>query len=291
LAFFKAGSSDNDAILRFQLKKIETLAREGKSVEISILGDSSAGNGISADLLNELSGRKTENFALTGSFGLAGDLFLMKRLHEELGVKRFVLVHSPDVWRRALEKEAVFKMTPITTLGSFDELIHGNVYWEFFKFVVNPNRIAESAAWAWHYTIGHLIGRDQPNLMAGNFLAQRRETFANGRKPLEAPLDWKPISKHKQAELRLLAAYCTDNRLNCLLMNGPIHEGAYPDLEQALQRMFADSRVSSTYFQIDATAHVFPSAWMGDSIDHVDREKIAETTAIYWTAISRHIHD
>ena len=87
LALVRFGASDNDLILRHQLSKVDRLASV-RALDFAVLGDSSAGNGVSAEVLRALSGAKVENFALTGSFGLAGDLYLMKRLHERHGLFR-----------------------------------------------------------------------------------------------------------------------------------------------------------------------------------------------------------
>lgn len=287
LALLRFGASDNDMILRHQLSKVDRLAN-ARALDFAVLGDSSAGNGVSAEVLRALSDAKVENFALTGSFGLAGDLYLMKRLHERHGVDQFVLIHSPDIWNRGLQKEAVFKLMPIGSLADYDELIADGVRWEFFKYLLNPQRLAEAARALYAKVVEAVQGKSPPYRIASDFLVQRDETFANGGKHLDAPVAWKDISPQKRIELRLLTDYCRERRLNCVLLMGPVHDAAYVDLQARLDSVFA-GRASNENFRVDTEVHAFPGAWMGDTIDHADLKWKPETTRIYWASMARYL--
>lgn len=289
LALVRFGSSDNDLILRYQLSKVDRLA-SGRALDFVVLGDSSAGNGVSAEVLRALSGAKVENFALTGSFGLAGDLYLIKSLHERHGVGQFVLIHSPDIWNRGLQQEAVFKLLPVGSLSDYDELIAGGVRWEFFKYLLNPQRLAEAARTLYGRAVATVQGKSPQYWIASDFLAQRDETFSNGSKRLDARVEWKQVSPQKRIELRLLSDYCSERKLTCVMLVGPVHEAAYVDLQARLDGVFAGHK-SNRNFRIDTEVHAFPEAWMGDTIDHVDLKWKPEATRIYWASMARYLRN
>ena len=281
LAFARVGSADNDVLLRYQIEKINVLSRDRSKLDFAVLGDSSAGNGLSATVLKNLSQMKVENFALTGSYGLAGDLYLMKRLHQQLGVDRFVIIHTPDIWYRNLEKAAILKLMPIGDLAEYNDLIGGNAHLEFFKFLVNPHRLIE--------LIKPFYNSQLKSLDEADFLPQGIQTFANRGKHLETPMKWRSPSWHKREELRMLSDYCVNQRLMCVLMVGPVYEDAYLELPSQIRDFFADQKLASDYFHIDVSVHSFPAAWMGDTIDHVDLSKKSETTKAYWKHIAQYI--
>lgn len=289
LALSRFGGADNDLILRHQIAKIDRLPANGEQLDFAVLGDSSAGNGIAADVLEKLSGRRVKNFALTGSYGLVGSLHLLRQLHEQHGVNQFVLVHSPDIWNRVLQKEAIFKLLPLGSLTEYAKLIDGNAHWEFFKFLLNPQRLVSSTHYLYETVIQSVIRAKPHPRIEADFLMQREETFASGKKHLESSMQWKMLSLHKLHELRMIQHYCVENKLKCVLMAGPVHESAYIELQEHMAQAFDRLDLGNEYFRIDMSVHAFPDAWMGDAVDHVDAVRRPETTRVYWESMSRYL--
>lgn len=285
LAFLRFGGQDNDLILRYQIAKMDRLVESREQLDFAVLGDSSAGNGVAADELRKLSGLSTENFALTGSFGLAGSLHFMKRLHEQHGVQRFVLIHSADIWSRSLQKEAIFKLLPITSLDEYSGLVGGSGHWEFAKYLLNPQRLVEVAKYFYLAVDMFLKNATSHIRIEADFLAQRETTFANGKMRIDIPMQWKPLSQHKLQELRLVRGYCMEKNLKCLLMSGPVHESAYAALQQQMDMAFRPLSLDTENFRIDYSVKAFPSTWMGDTVDHVDLKRRPETSNVYWVHI------
>lgn len=289
LAFSRFGGADNDLILRHQIAKMDRLVANVEPLDFAVLGDSSAGNGIDAVVLGKLSGRRVENFALTGSFGLVGSLHLMRQLHKQHGVNQFVLVHSPDIWNRVLQKEAIFKLLPLGQLAEYAKLIDGNANWEFFKYLLHPQRLLDATRYSYETVIQSVKGAQPHSRIEADFLAQSAETFASGKKYLEYFLEWEMLSLHKLHELRMIQHYCVENKLKCVLMSGPVHESAYVDLPEQMARTFGRLDLDNEYFRIDTSVYAFPGAWMGDTVDHVDVRRRPETSRVYWESISRHL--
>lgn len=86
-------------ILRFQLAKIDSL--QPGEINTALLGDSSLGNAIDANLLNSQFGLKAKNFALTGSFAYAGTTVLMEKLSRRVKLKNVILYFTPDALARS----------------------------------------------------------------------------------------------------------------------------------------------------------------------------------------------
>lgn len=289
LAVLRIGGGDNDLILRHQIAKMDRLVANEERLDFVVLGDSSAGNAVDPDVLEKLSGLRVENFALTGSFGLVGSFHMLQNLHERLGVNEFVLIHSPDIWNRILQKEAVFKLLPLGSLAKYADLVDGNVQWEFFKYLLNPQRLVDTALYVYEQVIS-LVSWEQPHSRIENdFLAQREETFASGRKHLETTMEWQNLSRHKLYELQLVQRYCVEKKLKCILMSGPVHESAYVDLQQQIANAFGSLKLSNKYFRVDMSVHAFTNAWMGDTIDHVDIGRKRETSRVYWKSMSKYL--
>ena len=291
LAVFRIGGGDNDLILRYQLSKLNDFSRQKEKLDFAILGDSSAGNSVSVEELERLSGRKSGNFALTGSYGVLGSLYFMRQLHERLGVKQFFLIHSVDVWHRDLRKEAIFKLRPLGSLNEYDKFVQGRIHWEFLKYLLNPQRLANRVEYFVRYTLSYIRGARMLGEIENDFLAQRHETFANGAKRLETPMQWEPLSAHKLQELQLVKQYCVSKRIKCVLMSGPVHESAYNLLQERLEQAFEDLDSKDGYFILDLSVPMLPATKMGDTLDHVDRHWKAFSTRIFWKQITKYFVD
>ena len=65
------------------------------------VGDSSLGNSINAELFSEKSGKKAENYALTGSLGFKASYNMMKTVHDyNPNLKTVVIVQTIDMFTR-----------------------------------------------------------------------------------------------------------------------------------------------------------------------------------------------
>ena len=171
--------------------------------------------------------------------------------------------------------------------ANYAKLITGNVHWEFLKWLLNPQRLTDTARYLYETVVQSMTSSRSHSRIQADFLAQREQTFASGKKHLESSMGWKTLSQHKLDELELVYRYCVENKLRCILMPGPVHEQAYIDLERQMARTFGGLDLNSEYFRIDMTVHAFPNEWMGDTMDHVDVRRRPETTRVYWESISR----
>lgn len=83
-------------LYRYQLEK---LAKPGKP-ETLFIGDSSLGNAIDVTRWEALSGAPAMSLALTGAYGYAGSLNMLKRVKDRSSVRTVVIFQTPDMAAR-----------------------------------------------------------------------------------------------------------------------------------------------------------------------------------------------
>ena len=113
---------DNDLLLAIQLDKI----KDNKNVEIAFVGDSSLGNAIDARLVGELTGKKTINAALTGSFAIQGSLNMARRIYQDNRNSLRTIVIMQSLWSATLatDWEAYYKTKCLVCDGGLTSLFH-----------------------------------------------------------------------------------------------------------------------------------------------------------------------
>ena len=70
--------TNNDVIADYQIQKIDD--KEFDEIDTIFVGDSSLGNAIDKKLFNSISKLRSENLSLTGSYGIAGSLGMIKKV-------------------------------------------------------------------------------------------------------------------------------------------------------------------------------------------------------------------
>ena len=181
-ALLRVGGSDNDVLLRYQIAKADYLKGKNRAVDLVIIGDSSSGNAIDAEYLSRVSGKNIENFALTGSFGFSGALYMMRKIHTDFGTDKFLLIYTPDIWHRKLEKGPIYKLLPFYDFADYASMTEGASYFGFFKYLLSPIHLVDAAILFYSALVDFISGDAALNLIEGDYLRQRKETYANGKK-------------------------------------------------------------------------------------------------------------
>ena len=95
-------SNGNDVLRQYQFAKLETFQGDINTI---IVGDSSAGNAIDAELFSELSQGKTINTSLTLSFGLVGSLNMSKQaLAKHPEIKNIIIIQTLGIWNQSFSR-------------------------------------------------------------------------------------------------------------------------------------------------------------------------------------------
>ncbi len=94
--------------------KWELLESQERPVDVLVLGDSSANQGIDTEYLMAASGMSALNVATTAATGALNDLLMLERYIDRVGVPTCAIIgHAYDLWRRPLEYSLV-KQIPVS---------------------------------------------------------------------------------------------------------------------------------------------------------------------------------
>ncbi len=269
--------TQNDLLLQYQLQKLTTASH----ITTVVVGDSSAGNAISADLFSSLTGTRTLNLALTGSFGIEGSYTMLRQaLHAHPTIRYVLVVQSLDVWRRPFSEQGVLDTERGLPPCAFPRLCTHPL--AVAKYLFNPKEIL----WALEYQWGG------PPVFAieDDFIKQNDKTYANGGLGVDSvrPLS-SVIDPSKPEVLEMLGQLCHDSGLKCVYIHGPLHEGVVTKSLDTIDAI--NARVSAVpSIRFTPEFPVLQQGSVGDSLDHVERQHKAETTRWYaaeFTALTK----
>lgn len=273
LSFFlnkvNLGVSENEIIRAYQMSKVNNRKFEG--IRNIIIGDSSGGNAISSRYFKKLSGERTANLSLNGSWGIAGSLGMLKNAYEKNpNIKNVVIMQTLDIWRRGYPYEAIFK------LYSFNEIINEVGLYKFIIYSFNPKVIW----WNTKNILKNLIGFKTVIQITADYVMQDEEKFSNDKKILNNSLTLNGVSinEDKLKEIEDLQNFCVEKNLNCTFTHGPMHEKVTSNSQEYIAEV---NRVLKERLKINFVENVFSykNGMMGDSLDHVDfnhKEKVTE---------------
>lgn len=283
LSFFlnkiNLGVSENEIIKSYQMSKINN--KKFKGIENIIIGDSSAGNAISSRYFKKLTGERTANLALNGSWGIAGSLGMLKKAYEKNpNLKNVVIMQTLDIWRRAYPYEAIFK------LYSFNEIINEVGLYKFIIYSFNPKVIW----WNAKNILKNLIGFKTIIQISADYVMQDEEKFSNDKKELNTnlTLNGADISSDKLKEIEDLQNFCMEKKLNCTFTHGPIHENINKNSQAYINEV---NKVLKEKLKINFVDNVFSykNGMMGDSLDHIDFKYKEQVTQEYYNQLKKYL--
>jgi hypothetical protein len=233
--------SPDMALISHQLVKITSPA------DILILGDSSIGNSLNAEVATRLLNLKVINLALTGSYGVTGSVELLKAYLNQNIPRCVFVVQSVDVFQRVTNEKLIVESIKKKYYkgGGFSksDLDIGSALRNVHSlFPVKP---------------------DTEFFVADYIQQGPKKNYANI--PATTPLA-RPSNSNLKA-LSELNGLCAEYKLNCNLAFGPVvdkrHHWAQAYTRSAIPK-YPMIRVlfDSTPFQIDQKA-------LGDAEDHV----------------------
>ena len=195
----------NHLLYTYQLNKI----KNEESVETIFVGDSSLGNSIDAEYFSKLSGGKSLNLSLTGSYGFAGSYNMIKK-SISLSVKNVVLMQTLDMFKRPTSYSGY-----LFTLGSFggiEELTANEkvkLWTAFYTLILSPGNLKP--------IVKNYLGiRTSRSRIENDYIKQE------GKLRIKAQLNAGGINKDKIRFLKKMIMYCSKNGINFIHIHGPI---------------------------------------------------------------------
>ena len=264
----------NDLIKEYQIHKIKS--KEFKDVPTIFVGDSSCGNAINATYFSQLSKQKSVNLALTGSWGFAGSLGMIKQaIKHNPKIKNIIIIQTPDIWKRELPEQSFLE------LYEFPD-IYNNLKWStIFSYYFNPKEFFWNIQQSFQeQNINDMI--DYEN----DYVVQKKKKYSNNQKHIYAhqSLNTVQVNKAKIKELTMLNNYCKSESLNCIFLKGPLHKKITDSSMIHLNKIDSLLKTQNEliYFKNNFS---YENECIGDSLDHIDTKCKKEVTLEYFNIV------
>ncbi|MFN4090404.1 MAG: hypothetical protein ACK4QW_15355 [Alphaproteobacteria bacterium] len=254
----------------------------GPPAEIVFVGDSSVGFAVEADHASALLGRTTANLALSGSFGVAGSLEMIRRAEAAFGTKIFVIVHTVDILGRPTPALVAARAKPP----------EGRSLLETARMGLSVMSLRDLR------DIVRNVAVDARAVAAAN-AAEEFYDHQSKPAPIDALVRDLPSSRMASvdpgavADLLRIADHCAARGLTCLYAHGPFWEVGCARFAAAIaQRSALIRSVENAHFRLLAeTPFCMPTAIVGNNSDHVRPGDDAVTTRFYAGLVDQALKD
>jgi len=259
----------NQLIYSYQMEKVS----RATGVEVAFVGDSSLGNAIDARLFTELSGRKTINLALNGSYGSGGALNMTRRMLAKPDLKLVVVLQTIDVLHRDDAFAGFyFSADPMQLLTVPPVQIV-----ELYFSLKTARRMIDQLRHS---------GAEPPQFIEDDYVSQKTHAISRPPKVEVAvnPLRPDMLARSQLDYLARLAELCRAHGVRCVYANGPIYDGY---CEQAADYIAAlDDAVEAAGLPVTrGTPICMPERDVGNSIDHVRSDLKQDYTRRYYALL------
>jgi len=266
----------NDIIRSYQLNKIHS--DNFKDVKTIIVGDSSGGNAINKKIFTELSRAKTENLALTGSWGLFGSNGIIKKaILKNKNIKNIVIIQTLDIWNRKRSDESILE------LYSLKEAINELGLASVIGYYTNPREMW----WYIKYFINEYI-LEKPIRqidLQHDYILQSQAKYSNNQRQVKQRIGRIKLSTYKKHELSSLEETCKIHSLNCILVNGPIHSQFINNSKSIIEINLSEVRQQIKFIKYYDKIFSYSGQKIGDSVDHMDVKFKDESTIDYYNLL------
>ena len=281
----------NRVIFLYQMDKLEKTVQSNDTI---IVGDSSGGNSIDSVYFSNLSNQSTQNLALTGDFGLVGTFEMMTRaLEKNPELKNIIIIQTLHIWKRPFSKEGIFEFGDLKLLDVWASYFSSNPYLEYLEYSTQVKNILELGRYVLEKTFFSQFLFDPAHRASidieRDYLKQGQKTYANSRlhvkegEHLESNID-----SNNEKIFRRMDAWCGEKQINCLYLNGPIHETIFKNSVVQIQVL---NQFLGNFENIKIFPQVFfyENGKMGDSGDHVDVSFKRQSTQNYFELVKDYL--
>lgn len=263
--FINRDLSVNGQILAYQLAKLQHAA----AMDTIFVGDSSLGNGLDAAYFDHLAGTRSMNLALTGSHHFAGTLNMIRRVLDQGGaVKRIVVMQSLWVWQGASSYDGYIQTAGGFWLVPTDLLTNLRLVRQLGRTLldvgsaIQPDHLAAALRYM-------LTGESGRVTTASTFAAYDFQSRENRFDP-EVFRDYVASAINPDADrfLRHIGALCASHGITCIYVHGPTFEPVAAQWRPYLPEINSKIRAAGLTL-VDDEAFTFGLDDRGDSEFHV----------------------
>jgi hypothetical protein len=262
-------------LLRYQEEKIARLP--AGTIDTVLIGDSSLGNGIDIRAFDAAAGVRASSLALTGNFGFAGGLELLRQLAERQPIRNVILIYSIDAMGSGAGHSGHFFVSP-------RPLVEG-LTWDaqlgLLRIYATTLLNGRSATILGRKLLHGGISQDAlpKELYADDYVIIDTQ-MALDRLGYRVPGRVKPRSA---AYLKVIARLCAEKKWNCLYAHGPVLARALAASAHAHSYLVeADRAIEGAGIKVIANSPVeLTDDERGDTVFHAGFSKRAEITRRY----------
>ena len=259
-------------LTNYQLSKIENIGH----VDIAIVGDSSAGNAIDANLLGKTLNKKAISLALTGSFGYGGSYIMAKKAIQK-GAKEILIVHTVDMPTRPTyldHRAGVFLIRSFSDLLNLTEGIH-----HVLGLYLSKDIVATAIKQTFKYFFSSVDGTENKQSDPSKYDYIKQYEKIN-TKNMDIKINSSLINKDKLYYLNKLADYCKEQGVKCSYAHGPIHHSFCKNNSDYLSKI--NTLINNTDINLlSKKPYCMDNNEVGDSEDHILPQYKERTTNYY----------
>ena len=264
-------------LTNYQLSKIDNT----DYVDIAIVGDSSAGNGIDANLLGKTLNKKAISLALTGSFGYGGSYIMAKKAIQK-GAKQILVVHTVDMPTRPShldQRASVFLIRSFSDLLNLAESIHHVLGLYLSKDIVTT-AIKQTFKYFFSNVDDTENKRSDPSKY--DYIKQHEKINVEN---IDIKISSSLINKDKLYYLNKLVDYCNEQKVKCSYAHGPIHHSFCKNNSDYLSKV--NILISNTGISLlSEKPYCMNNNEVGDSEDHIHPNYKKTSTESYINLLS-----
>lgn len=267
LKYLNIDMNTNDLMKNYQLKKLSS--SKIKDIDTIIVGDSSSGNAINAQLFSKLSELNTISLSLTGSWGIVGSLGLSKIAYKNnTNIKNIIIIHTLDIWRRPFSNNSIHEFFSLK-----ERFRHLGL-----KSIISNEINIKEIKWLYEYLLRKIKNKSfSPIDYSNDYLLQKKKKTFKSFSSLSS------ISQEKIRELKMFDNFCYLQKINCIYLNGPMHEG----IINKSNKFFKEYKLVMKNLNIKYINKIFSykNEVMGDSKDHILPKYKKKVTKEYYEEI------
>ena len=253
------------SLFKYQTDKLKS----GPTIDLLLLGDSSLGNAIDARVWSAQSGAAVVNVALTGAYGYAGSLQMLRRASNARGVRAALIVQTPDILARgAVHEGIIFTAGDLSAI--FDVPIQHLLPWllskeipiSLMRRIVNgPPRVSDQ-------------------MKRADYVPQSGKPMARSEFDHLKPFDAASIRQESMLYLRRISELCAAKRIRCGYAYGPVAAPLCSDEKGYYTE--ANRLIRATGLELlSDRPPCLNQEELGDSPDHVSPSHKLNVTALY----------
>ena len=262
----------NEGIYHYQLEK-----KQVDSYETILLGDSSLGNAINAQLFSEVLNTKAVNLGLTGSYGYAGSYNLLKTFFSPSTTKNIILIYTLDI---PLRGQSMYPY--LYTINSIRDIMDLNFRY-LLQLVYEYILLFDDGMRA------IFINKNKNYKINNDYIEQSKSQFSYDKKKHKKQqylnrFKLNKINNQKFYFLKKIKEFCNNAKINLVYMHGPsidIENNEYIDT--------LNNIISSYSFNVVDTLIVLNETTIGDTFDHVHPSYKDKVTLQYAEILKKYI--